>query len=544
MEKLGEILLKHKKITQKQLDFCLSIHAQNKSDRLGKIFIHYNLVNERDIAQAIAESLKWDLYSDNYSPDVQSIEELSLPVISEHLVFPVLNGKGTIFVMAFPSEITTTELIRCRYGSKVVFQVGTENEIRKAIENYVKEKSRSVLNNNNLFSLENIDTGRGNTWFSSLLDKAIAQEATDIHIEPTDLALEVRFRIDGDLHFIESLPINLKDTVANLVIIQMDLDTSEKLKPIDGRFTYVYLKREVDIRVSHIPTIHGSAFVLRLLDKSRTAISVTKLGFSSQQWGLLEKALERPHGINLITGPTGSGKTTTLYSILNHIKALNLKIITIEDPVEIRFPLITQVQVNETRCLSFSSAIRSFLRHDPDVLFIGEIRDPETAQEALRASITGHKVFSTLHTNTPVDAILRLRDLGVENAAIAMSLVSVTSQRLVRLLCPYCKLQENIKKEELLDIKKKYLLKDIQVVCVPNRTGVCKKCIDGYWSRTVVSEVLLIDATLRRLIDQNRLNDIYELIESSKDYRSIIQDASYLIADGRTSIEEAVKVLG
>jgi len=544
MEKLGEILIKNKKITAKQLEFCLDIHSQNKTEKLGRILFHYNLVNEVDIARAIAESLKWDFYKDQYTPDISSIEELTVQFIAEKLVYPALNGQGTIFVMAFPSDIRTTEIIREKFGDQVNFQVGTENEIRRAIENYLKEQSRLQNKNSEVFSMDNIDSGQGKIWFKTLLDKAIAQEATDIHIEPTDFALEIRFRIDGELHFIESTPVTLKDIVANLIIIQMELDTSEKLRPLDGRFTYNYLNREVDVRVSHIPTIHGSAFVLRLLDKSKTAISLTKLGFSNHQWNLLEKALTKPHGINLITGPTGSGKTTTLYSILNHIKSLSRKIITIEDPVEIRFPLITQVQVNETRDLSFSSAIRSFLRHDPDIIFIGEIRDTETAREAFRASITGHKVFSTLHTNTPIDAILRLRDLGVDNSSIAICLVSVTSQRLLRLLCPKCKIKDILIKKNVPEIEKKYLIKEEQIVFKADNSGTCNKCIDGYWSRTVVSEVLLIDGEIKKLIDQNKLNDISELIGGSQDYRSIINDASNLIEEGKTSIEEAIKVLG
>jgi len=281
--------------------------------------------------------------------------------------------------------------------------------------------------------------------------------------------------------------------------------------------------------------------VLRLLDKARTSIPLKNLGYSQHNWKLIKQAIKAPHGIILVTGPTGCGKSTTLYAMLNHIKTVEKKILTVEDPVEMNHSLMTQLQVNPHQALTFGKAIRAFLRQDPDIILVGEIRDNETATEAIRASITGHQIFSTLHTNDPVSAILRLKDLGIEAINIASCLNAVVSQRLVRKLCPHCKKGSTAFKSELDPIEAKYFTKDTQTVYAA--VG-CNKCNNGYWGRTVVAEVCLLDNKIKDLIGRDLIGEIQRLLLCDPDHQTMFDDMRSLLEDGVTSLEEAVRVLG
>jgi type II secretory ATPase GspE/PulE/Tfp pilus assembly ATPase PilB-like protein len=302
------------------------------------------------------------------------------------------------------------------------------------------------------------------------------------------------------------------------------------------------MARSVDIRFSQIPTIHGPSIVLRLLDKARAAIPLESLGYSEHNRRLINQAIVVPHGLILVTGPTGSGKSTTLSAILNQIKSISKKILTAEDPVEITHSLMSQLEVDQSQDLSFSTAIRAFLRQDPNVLLIGEIRDHETAEECLRAANTGLQIFSTLHTNDPITAILRLRDLGVDAVNISSCLVAVVAQRLVRKLCPFCKSSFAGAKGMLEPYEGKYLDEEFQKIF---RTTGCEFCNNtGYSGRTVVAEVLIIDPEIKELIGRNALGEIYALLRRRGTYRTMVDDMKSLILKGETSIEEAVRILG
>ena len=311
----------------------------------------------------------------------------------------------------------------------------------------------------------------------------------------------------------------------------------------DGRFDHEFteMARMVDVRFSQIPTIYGPSIVLRLLDRERSSIPLESLGYSEHSRKMIDRAIHVPHGLILVTGPTGSGKSTTLSAVLNQIKSISKKILTIEDPVEITHSLLSQVEIEQSQELNFSMAIRAFLRQDPNVILIGEIRDRETAEESIRAANTGLQIFSTLHTNDPVSAILRLRDLGVDAVNIASCLVAVVSQRLVRKLCPFCKISFTGFQNMIGPYGAKYLPQDLRSIYRPHG---CERCRNGYWGRTVIAEVLLVDPDIKDLIGRNALGEIYSLLRKRGDYRSMTDDMRSLILNGSTSIEEAVRVLG
>ncbi|MDP2913212.1 MAG: GspE/PulE family protein, partial [Candidatus Omnitrophota bacterium] len=321
-----------------------------------------------------------------------------------------------------------------------------------------------------------------------------------------------------------------------------DITVSDFYKFHDARFAHTYSNHAVDIRVSCIPSIFGPCLVLRLLDVAKTLITLENLGFYKEHFDAINRISQKPHGIIIASGPTGSGKTTTLYAILNQIKSLSTKVITIEDPVEIKMPLINQVQINEKQGITFAHATRAFLRHDPNVMLIGEIRDPDTAREAIRASVTGHRVLSTLHTNTAVDSVYRLHDLGIELTHIANSVLAVISQRLIRKLCVFCRKRAILKKEVLPELLRNNLGAEETEVAVYKARG-CPHCQGGYKGRTVIAEVLCFNEEIREMISLGKL-DAFRRRRKEEGSMSLEQDAARLVRMGITSPDEAERVVG
>ncbi len=538
-ERLGELLLQKGLISVQQLEFCLTIHKNVPEKKLGHILKHYNLVSELDITRALASQVGWDFFQGDYVPDMESLKPFSLPFLTERLVYPLRFNSLPAFVLARTDDTQTTDTLHKAFKTNIHLMVSTEEDLHFALECL----ARDLNSKSNAFSAGLTDSGEENilNWFEELFKRAVAQGATDIHIEPSFHTVEIRCRIDGLLYFADSLRKEFLPRIVNIIFNKADVTISDFYNFHDARFSANVLGKEVDIRVSHIPSIHGSSLVLRLLDKGKTAIPLTQLGYAPYHWETIIRMLKKPNGIILVAGPTGCGKTTTLYAILNFLKSLSTKIITIEDPAEVQLSLITQVQIHEKRGIGFHEATRSFLRHDPDIILIGEIRDPETAQEALRASMTGHKVFSTLHTNTPLDALFRLKDLGVDPSEMANSLNGIITQRLLRKLCPYCKVKIKSSEINLDEFKKKYLWEDDQEIF--EEKG-CDKCIDGFWGRTVVAEILSINDEIRTLIAEKKFHTIYQTIKADPQYIHLIKDAQRLVKEGITCVTEAVRVLG
>ena len=422
--------------------------------------------------------------------------------------------------------------------------IGSEAAIRTHLELLKNKKIKQEIDRKiNLLKERGVVGDELKELLDELLNDAIIHNATDIHIEPEEKISTIRFRIDGILYFKFCIPLEVHNNLINVVFSRAEITVSDFYRFHDARFQHSYSDHSVDIRVSCIPSVSGPALVLRLLDVSKTLITLENLGFDALHFDNISRIARKPHGIIIITGPTGSGKTTTLYAVLNQLKSLSTKVLTIEDPVEIKMPLINQVQINEKQGISFAHATRAFLRHDPNIILIGEIRDSDTAQEAIRASITGHRVLSTLHTNTAVDSIYRLHDLGIDLSYIANSILCVISQRLIRKLCPFCRKRVRVKKEMIPDSFKNLLLGEGEDGIRLFKAGGCEHCQSGYRGRTVIAEILDFDEDVRDMVASGKLDQLRHKWRE-KAYLTLEQDAVMLLLKGQTSLEEAERILG
>ena len=544
MAKIGEILINGKLINKEQLDLCLQAQKLNNKERLGAILKHYNFVDDFKIAEMIAKEIGWALYTDDFIPDYEVINQIGLDFFNKNQIYPVKNGNNTLFVVSYIDNVDITDYLRTELRinkeSKELFAIGIEKDVRNALDILVLDESRKNVSDQ-ISEIKGNDEDKITTWLDNVINQAIITRSTDIHIEPTSKGSEVRYRIDGILKFICCVDKDYIKGIANVILNRCHANPGE-YRIQDGSFSHKLKNttRVIDIRFSQVPSVFGPAIVLRLLDKVRASIALKSLGYSEHNWRLINQVLKKPHGIVLATGPTGCGKSTTLYGMLNHIKTIEKKILTIEDPVEMQHSLMTQLQIDNVQEVTFGKAIRAFLRHDPDIILVGEIRDQETAQEAVRASITGHQVFSTLHTNGPIEAILRLKDLGVAPANIASSLLAVVSQRLIRKLCKHCKKTLNVQKIKLEDNEAAYLVEDNQVIYTP--VG-CDRCNEGYWGRQVVAEVMILGEEIKDLIGKDHLGEIPRVLRE-RNHLTMKDNAADLISAGITSLEEAVRILG
>jgi len=542
LAKIGELLIQDQLLTQDQLKHCLEYKKTNPKVRLGSILKQHNYVDDNQLAMRLARQIGWKFFKSSYTPDYQSIEQIGLDYFCKHQIFPLKNGGTPSFVVAYGDDVQVTDFLKNHFGREGVnFYVGTESDVRNALDQIVLGQTRQkLLSEIEFLRSEGIDSLAA--WLDNIMNLAIITRSTDIHIEPTGKTTDIRFRIDGLLTPVGCLKSEYIQKLANIILTKCQGNPCD-YRIQDGRFDHEYkdMARTVDVRFSQIPTIHGPSIVLRLLDKIRASIPLESLGYSEHNQKLINHAITVPHGLILVTGPTGSGKSTTLSAVLNQIKSISKKILTIEDPVEITHTLMSQVEVQQAQNLTFGTVIRAFLRQDPNVILIGEIRDHETAQESIRAANTGLQIFSTLHTNNPISAILRLKDLGVDVANISSCLVAVVSQRLVRKLCPFCKSLIAGVQDAVEPYEAKYFSQEVQPLY---RANSCQRCHHGYLGRTVVAEVLLIDPEIKELIGRNALGEIDPLLRKRGTYRTMIDDMKSLILTGETSIAEAVRVLG
>ncbi len=544
VQEIGNILLKSKVVTKEQLDFALNIQKTLKPDqRLGRILKYYNFAEDEDVARALARQVGWRYFNKKYIINLAVAEKIGLDILIDRVFLPVETEKGLCFVFAYPFDTEITDLLASEGLSGKEYYIGSETEIRSRLE--LLKKQKKIKETEKRISQIKESGVVGNELkelLDELLDEAIIRNATDIHIEPEERISTVRFRIDGILYFRLCIPLEWHNNLINVVFSRAEITVSDFYKFHDARFEHKYCDHPADVRVSCIPSIYGPALVLRLLNVNKTLITLENLGFHKAHFDTINRVIAKPHGIIIITGPTGSGKTTTLYAILNQLKSISTKVITIEDPVEIKMPLINQVQINEKQGITFSHATRAFLRHDPNIILIGEIRDPNTAEEAIRAAITGHRVLSTLHTNTAVDSIYRLHDLGIDLPHIANSILCVISQRLIRKLCVFCKRKVTVKKDDLPEFFRKHISEEETDVRVYKAKG-CSSCQGGYYGRTVIAEVLLFDEDIRDLIACGKL-DLLRHKTKEKGMIDLEQDAARLVKEGVTSPEEAERIAG
>jgi general secretion pathway protein E len=539
----------------------LNLQSESR-ENLGKLLVDLGYVSERDCLAVVSEHLK--------VPSLAAADYPAVPVLENVLTYrfmkqckfvPVsLEGDQLTLAMTDPMDYATLDSVRQATGYRVRAVLGAESEIMDVLER-LYGSAASTLGR----IIEGIDEGNLGTisdeiedveqlkdlaseapvirLVNLLISKAVESRASDIHIEPFEKDLKVRYRIDGILHDVESPPKKLKAAVISRVKIMAKLNIAERRLPQDGRIKLKVLGKEIDLRVSTLPTMYGESVVMRILDKSNTALyDIRRLGFPEDSLQCFTDLIKRPHGIVLVTGPTGSGKTTTLYSALDTINLPDKKIITIEDPVEYQMDGINQIQVHTQIGLTFASGLRHIVRQDPDVIMVGEIRDLETAEIAIRAALTGHLVFSTLHTNDAPGAITRLVDMGAQDYLIASSLLGVLAQRLVRVICPHCK-EEAYPVPEMLD---EIGFRRGNGGRRPDRFFEgrgCERCSNtGYSGRLGIYELMPFNDDLRKLTitkaDANQLRK--KAVENGM--RTLREDGWLKVRLGITSIAEVLRV--
>lgn len=561
-KKLGQILVEAGLITEDQLVQALEDQKKTKRKHLGKIIIEKQWVRDEDICQALSKQLNipYVRLKDLELPK-EVIETISRRQANRKLIIPYeKTGRRLRLAMANPLDYGTINEVKFRTGLDVSVAVATEKDIREAIdENYsddfdfdlfatmVPSEEVEVLaeeREENEYDVDELirqsEIAPIVRLTNAILADAIKLSASDIHIEPQEKEVVVRYRIDGMMKNIFKVGLPALAPLVSRIKIIGDMDIAVKRRPQDGRTKLKVGKRHYDMRISTLPTIFGEKVVIRVLDQSKAFIDLEELGFNPDDLRTLTSMLARPQGIVLVTGPTGSGKSTTLYASLNRLKSEVINIVTVEDPVEYQLPGISQVQVNERAGITFASGLRSILRQDPNVVMVGEIRDAETAKIAFQAANTGHLVLTTLHTNDASTAVTRLVDLGVDPYVIASSLLCVLAQRLVRKNCPHCLVSDPVDSQisARLGLSGK---KDGQKA-IKKGQG-CEACqFTGYMGRVGIYEMLIVDDELRKLIVKGASDT--EIMEHARErgVNDLFRDCRDKLIQGVTSVEEVMRV--
>ncbi|MGJ5815217.1 type II secretion system ATPase GspE [Paludibaculum fermentans] len=540
--RLGEILVQRGQLAQDELDRALEMQKE-RGDKLGRILVDLGYVAQRDILSALSEQLNVAIAKLDSPPLVSpETERLSARFLRQAKALPLrMDGGALILAVADPLDFETLAAAKSATGLRIRPELAIESEIVDAIDKYYgeEEKQDAIFaqdGEENAADLEHLRDMASEAPVIRLVNAMIAQavekRGSDIHIEPFEKEFRVRFRIDGVLHDQEAPPRELKAAVISRLKLMAKLNIAERRLPQDGRIKIKTIGREVDLRVSTLPTLYGESVVMRLLDRSAGDFyDLLNLGFDDHMLRRMEHFTAMPHGIFLVTGPTGSGKSTTLYSALKRINQSDKKIITIEDPVEYQMDGINQIHVNTQIGLSFAMGLRHIVRQDPDVIMVGEIRDRETADVAIRSALTGHFVYSSLHTNDAPSAVTRLTDMGVENYLICSSLVAVLAQRLVRVICTGCRQEAGERLTPMGDT-------------IPTFRGTgCERCFgSGYKGRMGIFELMEMNDELRKLVMRNA--DAAEITQAARSngMRNLREDGWLKVANGVTTADEVLRV--
>jgi len=552
---VGE-LLKKNLVTQEQIAKAKE-EFENTGVSIEKILLSAGVVPENQLASVKADLLGVlfvNLKEYSISPEV--IGAIPENIARKWRVMPLFKIKETLTVaMNDPEDIyVIDELQRLAKVRSIDAVLSSEEDIRYALDNYygasgdVEEAVRDVDEiTTEAIGEENVEVRVLERMAEEapvirivnlLVMRAIRERASDIHVEPAKDHVGVRFRVDGILRDINPLPKHLQGAVISRIKILSRMDIAEKRRPQDGRIQAKIENREIDLRVSSYPTAHGENIVIRILDRSSFLLGLPQLGFSKKELTRFEKVIRKPHGIVLVTGPTGSGKTTTLYAALNVISSTEKNIITIEDPIEYQIPLIRQSQVNPKAGLTFATGLRSILRQDPDIIMVGEIRDVETAEIAIHSALTGHLVFSTLHTNDAAGALTRLEDMGAEPFLVASSMTAIIAQRLVRVLCEQCK-EVYSPEPELL---KEFNITQSKSLKFHKAKG-CKYCDDvGYKGRLAIFELLIVSEEIKKLVLSKKSSGVIKETARKEGMTTLWEDGLEKAKAGITSLEEVAKV--
>jgi general secretion pathway protein E len=557
---LGRILGEKFNLSNSKLEEALA-HQQEKGGRLGEVLLHLRALREEEILEGLALQfgLPWVPQLESANIDHELIKKVPIAFCRRYRVLPLRHEDGIILVASTdPLETVALDDLRLLLG-KPVRSVLTTGVSLLARLNRAYDESASPDGAEQVMediaaseSLDQIaheldepqdlldatDEAPIIRLVNSVLFQAVRQRASDIHFESFERGLVVRYRIDGVLYPVLTPPKHLQASIIARIKIMAGLNIAEKRLPQDGRFGIRTAGKDVDLRVSVLPTSHGERVVLRLLEKENRLLNLSEMGFSGERLSAIHQLIQLAHGIILVTGPTGSGKTTTLYAALSHINSPDKNIITVEDPVEYQLLGIGQMQVNPKINLSFAAGLRSILRQDPDVIMIGEIRDRETAEIAIHASLTGHLVFSTLHTNDAASAATRLIDMGIEPFLVASSVVAVLAQRLLRKICPDCKTAYKPSADELSRLD----LPPEADATLYRGTG-CPACSQtGYRGRTGIFELMVLDDEIRRLIGAKADSTAIKQAAIAKGMVTLKQSGAERVLQGQTSLEEVMRI--
>lgn len=548
--RLGDLLISAGRMTDEQLSRALKVQKETGM-KLGEVLVQEDIISEDELLKVLAEQMGIpivDLSSYNIERDVA--KQISESVARRNNIIPIaLRNNKLIVATADPLDVVAIDDIRMTTGFETVFALATKSGIQQAInQNYdaqdeVDKAIQEFSMNNNIIDIELMDVEEDEVTNSpmvrlvnTILNQAVKQGASDVHIEPFENRVRVRFRIDGELIETMTATKATHSAIVTRIKIISNLDISEKRKPQDGRLETKILNRNIDLRISILPTVYGEKVVIRLLDRDSLLVSKEQLNLSKANEEAFDKLCRMPEGMILITGPTGSGKTTTLYSILKDFNKINTNIITVEDPVEYRIDGINQVQVNPKAGLDFANSLRSILRQDPNVVMIGEIRDGETAEIAARAAITGHVVLSTLHTNDTASTVSRLVDMGIEPYLVSSSVVGVIAQRLVKKICKSCKTSYTTSEEEMKFMK----IDEPMTIYKGKGCNICSHT--GYKGRTAIHEILIVDQQVRSLINNRSTVDDIREHSLKQGLQTLNHSCIELVKQGQTTVQEMIKV--
>lgn len=558
---IGAFLLKKGKISEKQL---IDAQAVQKIEgiKIGAALIKLGYITDDELVQALSELYGYPGFKiDSYKVDPLVVKLLPEDVIKKYKVLPFSREGNIIRVLTIDpaNEIALEQLKFFLSGFKIIFYIGKDSDFKNLINQFFGEESTEIYTKETVHELVESAIQEPSIaqteeqrdvltevdaplirLVNQIIMSAISKMASDIHIEPFEDNIYVRYRIDGVLHDILTLPPKLKSALITRIKIMSNMDISERRLPQDGRLKMKIGKKEVDFRVSTLPSIFGEKIVLRILEKGSLQLDLTKLGFEEESMNFFLEALSKPYGMILVTGPTGSGKTTTLYSALMKLRRPEVNIITVEDPVEYTLSRITQVQVQEEIGRTFAQVLRSFLRQDPDIILVGEIRDFETAEIAIKAALTGHLVLSTLHTNDAPSTITRLVNMGIEPFLIASSVILIVAQRLVRKLCESCKKEEKISKDALLKLG--FLEESLSDLKIYEAQG-CPECNQtGYRGRIALYEVMPIKDEIKDLILTGASANEIKKEAIKLGMLTLRQSGIRKVIAGITSIEEILRI--
>ena len=551
-KKIGQILLGSGMVTEEQIQRALETQANEGSvRRFGEILMEQG-VPEGEIYRALSVQFHLPLLDAGELPEQIPLEKVSFAFLEKNLLLPVALDGGVLTVAtADPANAEGIDSLRSSFEYEMKVVLARKSEIlqqlemlqgsrsavmQRLIEGTAEEDIASADMTGEISHLRDLAQEKGIIQVVNLIvENAVKDRASDIHVEPGEFNVRVRYRIDGVLYEKETLPARMYSAVSSRIKLLSQMNIAERRLPQDGRIKVTSSGRNIDIRVSTIPTVYGESVVMRLLDKASSFITLEDIGFDRTILDIYEDVIKKPYGMILITGPTGSGKSTTLYASLAVINSAEKKIITVEEPVEYLMPGINQIQVRPKIGLTFASGLRHIVRQDPDIIMVGEIRDMETASIAIHAALTGHLLFSTLHTNDAPGAITRLMDMGIENYLVASTLICVMAQRLVRRICPFCKTREDLPKDVL-----KKISADIREVWTGRGCDACSGT--GYKGRIGIFEVLPVAGPIRELIMKRA--SIKEMKDKATELgmRTLREDGIGKVIKGITTIDEVLRV--